>query len=49
MDPATVPKDANEKTEEEQRIEKAREVLPPPAAAINLHDIEVAEATFPLH
>lgn len=44
VDPATLPKTVQEKSEEEKRIEKARELLPPPAAAINLHDIEVTNA-----
>lgn len=41
VDPATLPKSAQELTEEEKRIQKAREALPTPEAALNLHDIEV--------
>ncbi|KAH9928981.1 FMN-dependent dehydrogenase-domain-containing protein [Amylocystis lapponica] len=40
VDPATMPEDANEPSEEDIRIAKARESLPPPAAALNLRDIE---------
>ncbi|EJD01172.1 uncharacterized protein FOMMEDRAFT_135424 [Fomitiporia mediterranea MF3/22] len=39
VDPATVPKEATEQTEEEKRIAKARANLPPPEAALNLADI----------
>ncbi|TFY67109.1 hypothetical protein EVJ58_g1834 [Rhodofomes roseus] len=41
VDPTTIPEDANQPTEEEIRIAEARRNLPPPSAAINLHDIEV--------
>ncbi|KZT70521.1 hypothetical protein DAEQUDRAFT_725456 [Daedalea quercina L-15889] len=41
VDPATMPEDVNQPTEEEIRIAEAREKLPPPSAAINLHDIEI--------
>ena len=41
VDPATMPADANQPTEEELRIAEARANLPPPSAAINLRDIEV--------
>lgn len=42
IDPATLPKDAHEQTEEEKRIAEARANLPPPEAALNLHDIAVS-------
>ncbi|KAI0944783.1 hypothetical protein AcV7_001493 [Taiwanofungus camphoratus] len=40
VDPATMPEDVNQLTEEEVRIAEARQSLPPPAAALNLNDIE---------
>lgn len=36
-----MPEDVNQLTEEEVRIAEARQSLPPPAAALNLNDIEV--------
>ncbi|OCB88868.1 hypothetical protein A7U60_g3963 [Sanghuangporus baumii] len=39
VDPATLPKEAAEQTEEEKRIAKARANLPPPEAALNINDI----------
>jgi L-lactate dehydrogenase (cytochrome) len=44
IDPETVPKSVSEMTEEEKRIQEARKQLPPPEAALNLHDIEVRSA-----
>lgn len=41
VDPATLPKEATEQTEEEKRIAKARANLPPPEAALNINDITV--------
>jgi L-lactate dehydrogenase (cytochrome) len=41
IDPETLPKEAFEASEEEERIAKARAELPEPSAALNLHDIEV--------
>lgn len=41
VDPETLPKEVYQETEEEKRIARARAELPPPSAAINLHDIEV--------
>ncbi|KAH9926689.1 FMN-dependent dehydrogenase-domain-containing protein [Fomitopsis serialis] len=41
VDPATIPEDANKPTEDEIRVAEARQNLPPPSAAINLHDIEI--------
>ncbi|GBE87570.1 FMN-dependent dehydrogenase-domain-containing protein [Sparassis latifolia] len=40
VDPATVPVDHKQPTEEEIRIAKVKELLPPPSAALNLNDIE---------
>lgn len=42
VDPSTVPVTVQEQTEEEKRIEKAREALPVPAAVLNLREIEVS-------
>ncbi|KAL5527651.1 hypothetical protein ACEPAG_6452 [Sanghuangporus baumii] len=39
VDPATLPKEVVEQTEEEKRIAKARANLPPPEAALNINDI----------
>lgn len=41
VDPATLPAEAFEASEEEVRIAEARAALPDPSAALNLHDIEV--------
>lgn len=41
VDPATLPEDTLEATEEEDRIAQARAEMPGPAAALNLQDIEV--------
>jgi L-lactate dehydrogenase (cytochrome) len=41
VDPATLPEQPIEISDEEYRIARAREALPPPSAALNLHDIEV--------
>lgn len=40
VDPATLPEDTLEATEEEDRIAQARAEMPGPAAALNLQDIE---------
>ncbi|KAI0050189.1 hypothetical protein FA95DRAFT_658966 [Auriscalpium vulgare] len=40
IDPATVPRTSREPSPEERRIAKAREALPPPAAVLNLLEIE---------
>ncbi|KAI5124988.1 hypothetical protein M0805_007413 [Coniferiporia weirii] len=39
VDPITLPNEATEQTEEEIRIANARAALPPPEAALNIHDI----------
>ncbi|KAH8118287.1 FMN-dependent dehydrogenase-domain-containing protein [Phellopilus nigrolimitatus] len=39
VDPATLPKEATEQSDEEKRIARARASLPPPEAALNLQDI----------
>lgn len=45
VDPETLPRDKQEQTEEEKRIASARANLPPPEAALNLHDITVCPAS----
>ncbi|TDL29519.1 hypothetical protein BD410DRAFT_811129 [Rickenella mellea] len=40
VDPRTIPESKDEPTEEDKRIAKAVENLPPPEAALNLRDIE---------
>ena len=46
VDPATLPADALEATEEELRIAQARAEMPGPAAALNLQDVEVRPKAF---
>ena len=41
IDPTTVPRTVSEPTAEENRIAKARAVLPHPRSALNLVEIEV--------
>jgi L-lactate dehydrogenase (cytochrome) len=41
VDPATIPAASERVTDEERRIAAVRAALPPPEAALNLHDIEV--------
>jgi hypothetical protein len=45
IDPTTVPEQILETTEEEKRIARARALLPHPAAALNLDDIETLAQT----
>ncbi|KZT29329.1 hypothetical protein NEOLEDRAFT_1128048 [Neolentinus lepideus HHB14362 ss-1] len=40
IDPATIPKETAQLTEDEKRVVEARASLPPPSAAINICDIE---------
>ncbi|EPQ58989.1 hypothetical protein GLOTRDRAFT_54623 [Gloeophyllum trabeum ATCC 11539] len=40
VDPATFPKESKELSQEERRVMEARASLPPPSAALNLHDVE---------
>jgi L-lactate dehydrogenase (cytochrome) len=44
VDPVTIPAHVDEKTEDEERIERARAEMPPIEALINLHDFEVSRA-----
>ena len=48
IDPTTVPRTVNEPTAEENRIAKARVVLPHPRAVLNLSEIEVRTFSLPL-
>ncbi|TFY79321.1 hypothetical protein EWM64_g4683, partial [Hericium alpestre] len=45
IDPATIPKGANEPTAEELRIAKARDALPAPQEVLNLSEIEALAQT----
>jgi hypothetical protein len=48
IDPTTVPRIVSEPTAEENRIAKARLVLPHPRAVLNLSEIEVRTFSLPL-
>jgi L-lactate dehydrogenase (cytochrome) len=49
VDPATLPQESEGTTDEERRIQDARAALPPPDAALNLHDIEVGLTLVLMH